>query len=313
MKVKNLLLLLLLAAMWGPSFLFIKVAVAEIPPLTLVLGRVGMAAVILYLLLWWQRQSLPRQWTTWKHLAVMALIHNAIPFFLFSWGEQYIDSALAAILNGTTPIFTILLAHYLTVDDQLTTAKVSGVLLGLVGLAFLIGPTLLDGVQATTWGVLALAVAAVFYAVAIVYSRNHLRGLPPLVAPTGQLLLATLYLLPLALWVDRPFALPMPSVAAAASLLALAVLGTAVAFVVYYRLVETADASYVAMVTYLIPVIGVILGVLVLNERLFWYTYVGFGLILAGVMLVNGFFSHVYRLGRPKPRLPAVQPDRSSC
>jgi drug/metabolite transporter (DMT)-like permease len=256
---------------------------------------------------------LPRQWTTWKHLAVMALIHNAIPFFLFSWGEQYIDSALAAILNGTTPIFTILLAHYLTVDDQLTTAKVSGVLLGLVGLAFLIGPTLLDGVQATTWGLLALTVAAVFYAVAIVYSRNHLRGLPPLVAPTGQLLLATLYLLPLALWVDRPFALPMPSVAAAASLLALAVLGTAVAFVVYYRLVETADASYVAMVTYLIPVIGVILGVLVLNERLFWYTYVGFGLILAGVMLVNGFFNHVYRFGRPKPRLPTVQPDRSGC
>jgi drug/metabolite transporter (DMT)-like permease len=290
MKLRNLLLLALLAAMWGPSFLFIKVAVADIPPLTLVLGRVGIAAALLYLLLLWRRESLPRRWITWKHIAVMALIHNTIPFVLFSWGEQYIDSALAAILNGTTPIFTILLAHYFTVDDHLTPTKVGGTLLGLVGLAFLIGPALLDGVQVTTWGLLALTAASIFYAVAIIYSRNHLRGLPPLVAPTGQLLLATLYILPVALLVDRPFSLPQPSLAAAASLLALAVLGTAVAFVVYYRLVETADPSTVSMVTYIIPVIGVVLGVLILNERLLWSTYAGFAFILVGVMSVNGLF-----------------------
>jgi drug/metabolite transporter (DMT)-like permease len=290
MKLRNLLLLALLAAMWGPSFLFIKVAVADIPPLTLVLGRVGIAAALLYLLLLWRRESLPRRWITWKHIAVMALIHNTIPFVLFSWGEQYIDSALAAILNGTTPIFTILLAHYFTVDDHLTPTKVGGTLLGLVGLAFLIGPALLDGVQVTTWGLLALTAASIFYAVAIIYSRNHLRGLPPLVAPTGQLLLATLYILPVALLVDRPFSLPQPSLAAAASLLALAVLGTAVAFVVYYRLVETADPSTVSMVTYIIPVIGVVLGVLILNEKLLWSTYAGFAFILVGVMSVNGLF-----------------------
>ena len=290
MKFKNFLLLMLLAALWGPSFLFIKVGVAEIRPLTFVLGRVGIAALVLYGILRWQGGRLPGWGAVWKHIAVVALLHNSLPFVLFSWGEQYIDSALASILNGTTPLFTIVLAHFLTDDDHLSPAKVGGVVLGLGGLAFLIGPTLFGGFEATTWGLLAVVVASICYGIAIVYVRNHLRGLPPLVAPTMQMMLASLYLTPLALWLDRPLGMSLPSLPALGSWLALGVLGTALAFIVYYRLIETADASYVSMVTYIVPVFGVMLGVLVLHERLSWNTYLGFGLILLGVMAVNGVF-----------------------
>lgn len=295
MKLKNLLLLILLAALWGPSFLFIKIAVAEIPPLTLVLGRVGIAAVLLTLFLWAQGKTLPRSRTVWRHLAVMGFIHNTIPFVLFGWGEQYIDSAMASILNGTTPLFTIILAHYFVGDDRLTPAKLVGALIGFAGLLLLITPSLTDGVQVTTWGLLAVSLAAAMYGVAIVYSRNHLRGLPPLVAPAGQMIMATIYLLPLSLLVDRPFSLPPLSLPVVGAMAALGVFGTAVAFVVYYRLIETAPASYVSMTTYIIPVFGVVLGVLVLSEKLTWHAYAGFALILLGVMIVNGLL----KLKRP--------------
>lgn len=292
MNWKNLGLLLLLAAMWGPSFLFIKVAVEDIPPLTLVLGRVAIGATFLSIVLVSQRRKLPNDRLLWRHLAVVALLHNALPWVLLSWGEQYIDSALASILNGTTPLFTIVLAHFLVQGDRMTASKVMGVLLGFVGLFLLILPSLAGGVQASTWGLLAVTIAAALYGVAIIYSRNHLRGLPPLVAPTSQLLLATLFMFPVAMIVDRPWTLPAPSTAALASLVALGILGTGLAFIIYYRLIETANPTYISMVTYVIPIFGVILGVLILNEQLTWYALAGFALILLGVMVVNGLFAN---------------------
>lgn len=295
MKLKNFLLLVLLAALWGPSFLFIKVAVADIPPLTLVLGRVSLGALMLYAVLRWQGGNLPPFGPIWKHLAFVGLVQNAIPYVLFGWGEQYIDSALASILNGITPIFTIILAHFFVVDERLTAAKVTGAFMGMGGLLFLIGPSLAGGIQATTWGLVAVTAATFCYGVAIVYARNHLRGLPPLVVPTSQLLMASAYLLPLSLFLERPYRLFMgegtPSWPAIGSVLALALLGTALAFVVYYRVLEVAEASFVSMVTYMVPVFGVILGVVVLDEQLAWNTYAGFALILLGVTVVNGLFS----------------------
>jgi len=293
-KWKNFLWLMLLAALWGPSFIFIKVAVEEIPPITLAAGRVALAALLLYLVLRIQGRNLPGFGTVWKHFAIMGFISNALPFVLFSWGEQYIDSAMAAILNGTTPIFTILLAHFFIADDRITPPKMVGVLLGFGGLILLILPSLFDGVEATTWGLLAITVAAVFYAMAIVYSRKNLRGLPPMVAPTAQLTMAAVYLIPLSLLVDMPQTLPLPGWQAIASLLALAVFGTGIAFVIYYRLLEGSSATYLSMVTYLIPVVGIILGVLVLDEQLSWNAYAGCGLILVGVMAVNGVFNHSF-------------------
>lgn len=300
MNWKNLGLLILLAAMWGPSFLFIKVAVGDIPPLTLVLGRVAIGAAFLMAVLVSQRRQLPRERRVWHALAFTALMQNALPWVLLSWGEQYIDSALASILNGTTPLFTIVLAHFLVEGDRLTASKVLGVVLGFAGLFLLILPSLTLGVRASTWGIIAITIASAAYGVAIVYGRKNLRGLPPLVAPTTQLLLATAYMLPIALLIDRPWSLPMPTPAALASLLALGVLGTGLAFIVYFRLLETADPTYLSMVTYVIPIFGVILGVLVLDERLTWHTLAGFALILLGVMVVNGLFAnHLPVLRRP--------------
>jgi drug/metabolite transporter (DMT)-like permease len=290
MKWKNFLLLLVLAALWGPSFLFIKVAVAEIPPLTIVLGRVGIGGILLYGVLRLQGRNLPPLGRVWLHFAFAAIVQNAIPFLLFGWGEQYIDSALAAILNGTTPLFTLLLAHMFTSDDRLTPTKTLGTFIGFSGLALLIGPSLLGGVKATTWGLIAVAVASLCYGIAIVYGRRNLRGLPPMVAPTAQLLLATLFMLPLSLVLEQPFNLPAPSWPALGSLLALGVFGTGLAFVVYYRIMEQTSATYVSMVTYLVPVFGVILGVVILNEQLGWNAYLGCALILLGVMIVNGVF-----------------------
>lgn len=305
MGIRNFLWLMLLAVLWGPSFLFIKVAVGEIPPFTLVAGRVGLAAVLLYLILRLQRRALPRFGRIWLHFAVVGFFSNALPFTLFSWGEMHIDSALASILNGTTPLFTILLAHLLTSDDRLTPVKVMGSLLGFGGLVVLIAPSLLGGVRATTWGLIAATLAAASYGVATVYTRKNLRGLPPLVGPTAQLLMATLYILPLALLIEQPFRQPLPTWPALASLLALSMVGTALAFVVYYYVIDRTSATYVSMVTYLVPVIGVALGIMVLNEKPAWNAYAGCALILLGVMVVNGVFK---ALNWRRPAEAAVRP-----
>lgn len=287
---KNLLLLIALASLWGPSFLFIKVAVAEIEPLSVAFGRLAIGAVFLLVVIRMQGKHLPRNRRILGSLAFTALAHNALPFVLFAWGEQFIDSALASILNGTTPLFTIVLAHFFVAGDRMTPAKVIGVVVGFAGLVVLVLPALTAGVEATVWGILAVALAAASYGVAIVYTRNHLRGLPPLVAPATQLSLAAIYLLPPVLLFDQPWLQATPSPAALWSMLALGLLGTGVAFVVYYRLLETAEPTYMSMVTYLIPVVGVILGVVVLGEQITAVTLLGFALILGGVAIVNGVF-----------------------
>lgn len=292
MALRNFSWLLLLAALWGPSFLFIKIAVQDIPPFTLVLGRVGIAALLLYLILRLTGRNLPKLGRIWLHFAVVGLFSNALPFTLFSWGEIHIASALAAILNGATPLFTMLLAHAFTADDRLTPVKIVGTTVGFGGLVLLIAPSLWQGVYATAGGLIAVIIATVSYGVAIVYTRQNLRGLPPLVGPTAQLSMATLYILPLSLWLERPFSLPAPSWMAWASLLGLAILGTALAFVVYYYVIERTSATYVSMVTYLVPIFGVTLGVAVLDEQPGWPAYIGCMLILVGVMTVNGLFRY---------------------
>lgn len=293
MSWKNLSLLFLLAAMWGPSFVFIKVAVETIPPITMVFGRVALAAILLYLFLRLKNGRMPTSRTTWKHLTVVALTHNTIPFVLFAWGEQYVDSAMASILNGTIPFFTIILAHFFTQDDRLTPAKIAGVLVGFAGLVVLVLPSFQGGHRATAWGIMALVLAAFLYGVAIVYTRNHLRGLPPLVAPTGQLILASLFLMPVMLLVDQPWTMALPSLASIMSMVALGVVGTALAFILYYRMMERVGASYISMVAYMIPVFGIIFGVLLLGETITQAMVIGCALILLGVMIVNGLFNGI--------------------
>ena len=288
MQKKVLFWLIVMALLWGPSFLFIKIAVNEIPPLTLSASRVGLASLLLLGVLWVQGRRLPKFGPIWTHFAVMGIVSNAVPFTLLNWGEQYIDSAIAAILIGTTPLFTIFLAHIFMANDRLTGRKLLGALLGFAGLSLLFGPALLGGVQATLLGLLAATTAAASYAIAIIYGKRYLHGLPPLVAPTAQLVMATVFLMPVSLVVDQPFSLALPTWPAILALAAVAVFGTTVAYVAYYHTMEFATATELSMVTYLVPIVGAVMGMVVLNERLGWNGTLGCGLIIVGVMVVNG-------------------------
>ncbi|MGH1365655.1 MAG: DMT family transporter [Calditrichia bacterium] len=290
MKLRNFLWLLFLAALWGPSFLFIKVAVQEFPPITLSTIRVGLGALVLYPIMRWLGNSLPRERQLWRHFAFVGLFNHAIPFALFSWGEIYVDSAIASILNGTTPLFTIIIAHFFTEDDRLNSTKSIGTLIGFIGLMLIVGPAIFEGARTTTLGLIAVTIPAACYGLSIVYTRRYLRGLPKLVAPTAQLMSGTLWLLPFALLIDQPLSLANPSLAAWGSLIALAVFGTAIAFIVYFHLIETVSATYISMVTYLVPIFGIFLGIVVLNESVGWNGFAGCALIIFGVMVVNGLF-----------------------
>lgn len=295
MKLKTFLWLLVLASLWGPSFLFVKVAVVEIPPLTLVAIRVTVAAVLLYVLLRMEGQKLPQPGPIWKHFTVSGLLNNALPYVLLSWGELYIDSALAAILIGATPLFTLVLAHFVTTNDRLTPTKIVGVMIGFVGVVVLFGPALGSGVHATIWGLLASLAAALCYGGGITYSHKHLRGLPSLVGPTAQLTVAAVVLAPLALLIEQPYRLAMPSWNAIGSILLLAVFSTVLAFVLYFRAMESIPATVLSMVTYMVPIVGMILGVVILNEQLGWNAYLGSGLVLLGILVVNGLFKGMGR------------------
>jgi len=293
MRNSNLFLLVLLAMLWGPSFLFIKIAVAEIPPLTLVAIRLSLAAVFLYAILKIAGRSLPRGWDEWKKFVFMGFFANSLPFVLFSFGEQFADSGAASVLNGTTPLFTVILAHSLIEDERLTANRFAGVLIGFLGILLIFFPDLLrlingqalDSTGAVV-GLLAFIAASVCYGIAIVYGRMRLRGLPPLVGPAAQLICAAVIVLPVSLLVDRPFDLA-PSAPAALSATALGIFGTAFAYLVYYRLVDQAGATFISLVTYLLPPIGVILGVLILDEEPGIYALAGMAAIIGGVMLVN--------------------------
>ena len=290
MKLKTILWLFVLASLWGPAFLFVKVTVEEVPPLTLVAVRVSLAAIMLYILMRIQNHNLPRFGSIWKLFAISGLLNNAVPYVLLSWGELYIDSALAGILIGIAPLFTLILAHFFTTSDHFTPTKTIGVAVGFGGLITLLAPTLMGGVQATLWGLLASLAAALCYGAGIVYSKKYLRGLPPLVGPTAQLTAAAMFLVPLSLLVERPYTLPIPSWTATGSLLLLATFSTALAFALYFRAMETISATVLSMVTYIVPVVAMVLGVVVLNEQLGWNAYLGSLLVLLGIMIVNNVF-----------------------
>ncbi len=288
MSLLNFVWILFLAMLWGPSFLFIKVAVAEIPPLTTAALRVTFAALFLLSFIRIKGIELPKFGKAWRHFAVLGFFANALPFFLFCWGEQYIDSAIASILNGTTPVFTLLIAHFFTSDEKLSLPKLIGVIISFQGLIALVWPSLMSGFNATAFGCFAVILASLSYGVALVYARKNVRKMPKLVVPTAQLIMASIYLIPASLIMERPLAMAFPSYEAIGSVMALAMLGTAIAFVVYYHILERVGVIHLSMVTYIVPLFGVILGVFVLNEGLTIYTYIGGFLILLGVMIVNG-------------------------
>ncbi len=280
------LILITLGAIWGASYLFIKVGGAEIPPFTFVEGRTLIAALALLVAMRWRGETLPRTRREWLPLVAMGIFNGVIPYTAITWGELYISSGLAAILTATMPIFTILLAHWFTRDEKLTALKIVGILVGFVGVVVLFLDELTRGLRIEFWGQLAVVIAAASYALATIIARKFLNGVSHLVASTGQLASAALWMLPLSLAFDHPLAL-RPSLVAIGSLAILALLGTAFAYLLYYWLIEHTGATRTSLVTYLIPITGVLLGALLLHEPLRLDALVGLALIIAGVGLVN--------------------------
>ncbi len=277
-------MLILLALIWGSSFLFIKVAVAEVSPMFLVQGRLTLAVLFLYGVLHLRGLRLPRGRRIWAILAVIGFFNNALPFTLISWGEQYIDSGLAAVFNGTMPLFTVIIAHFLTRDDRMNLAKVIGVLIGFGGVAVLVSADVRDVARANVLGEMAVMGAACSYGLATTLARKYLHNERAEVAAAGQLTMSAL-LLALIIVVTRQPLPAMPSAAALGSIAALGVMGTGIAYLIYYRLLKQIRATQMSLVTYLLPITAIMWGVLLLGEHPGLRTFAGMGLILGGVML----------------------------
>jgi drug/metabolite transporter (DMT)-like permease len=280
--------LLALSSLWGGSFFFYKVLVAELPPFTVVLGRVSIAALALHLLLLARRDPLSLTAQQWKSFLVLGLLNNVIPFSLIAFGEIRIASGSAAILNATTPIFTILVAHFFTNDEKITTAKGVGVLAAFLGVAVLIGPAALSGFgQGDLLGDAACLLAAAVYSLGATYGRRF-KGIAPLKIATAQVTASTIILLPLAALVDRPWDLPMPSTGAWAALLAIALLSTSLAYLLFFRILAVAGATNLVLVTFLLPGSAMALGALFLDETVTLRALMGMALIGLGLAAIDG-------------------------
>ena len=283
------LLLAALALLWAGSFLFGKVAVSEIPPLSVALGRVALAALALNLLLLALGQRLPTARTDWLAFLGMGLLNNAVPFALIFWGQTRIGAGLASILNATTPLWTVIVAHLLTADEKMNAGKLAGVLFGIGGVAVLVGPSVLAGVGEDVPAMLAIVLAALSYAFAGIFGRRFAAmGLAPLSVATGQLTAATFIMLAPASLIDRPWALAPPGVMAIVALVGLALVSTALAYVIYFRLLATAGATNLLLVTFLIPPGALVLGMLLLHEHLQKRQAAGLLLIGAGLAAIDG-------------------------
>jgi drug/metabolite transporter (DMT)-like permease len=281
------LLLAALSVLWGGSFFFAKVALAELPPFTVVLARVALAALALDLIRRARGQRLPRSPRLWRDFVIMGALNNLVPFSLIVWGQTEIASGLASILNATTPLFAVVLAHGLTRDERLAPARLGGVLAGLAGVVVMIGPQALAGLGGQALAELAILGAALSYALAGIFGRRF-RATPPLITAFGQLCASTLMILPLALLADRPWSLPAPGLSTLGALIGIALLSTALAYVIYFRILAAAGATNLMLVTFLIPVSALVLGTAILGERLASGQLVGMALIGLGLLAIDG-------------------------
>ena len=285
MSRRHVVLLLALSAIWGSSFMFIKVAVAELEPGTLIFVRVGLAALTLLAIvavrpgLGAGRRALAGAWGA---LLVAGLVNSAIPFWLISWAEQSIDSGLTAILQACAPLFAALLAWRFSRGQRVTGARLAGILIGFVGVALLVG---MPGGASDPLAALAVVLSGFCYAAAALYIGARLTGVPPLLISAGSMVTATLVTAPLGL-AQRPA--EMPGWKTIGSMLALGILGTGLAYILYYALITGAGASRAILITYLVPAIAVLYGALVLDEPVTLVAVGGLALVLAGVALGTG-------------------------
>ena len=274
-------LLLALATLWGASYTFIKLGVATIPPITLIAARTLIAGVLLIVIMRWRGLSLPGDAATWRRFLFQACLNSVIPFTLIAWSERTLDAGLATILNSTGPIFTFLLTFAITRHEALTPRKLVGVLAGLAGVCLIIGVQALSRLGEQLAAQLAIVAATICYAGAAIFGRGF-KGLDPMAPAAGSMLSGAAILIPLSTIVDRPWTLA-PSATSMLALLGLAVFSTALAFVIYFRLIQTLGSVGTTAQAYLRVPIGVALGVLFLGESLTSTAWIGLGCVVIGV------------------------------
>jgi drug/metabolite transporter (DMT)-like permease len=282
-------MLLALATVWGGSFFFNAIAVQELPVFTVVVSRVALAAIILLMIMWLRGERLPRDRRVWVAFLGMGFLNNVIPFSLIVWGQQHIASGVASILNASTPLFTVVFAHILTSDESMTKGKFTGVLVGFAGVAVMIG---MDALREFGTGIVAQLLClggAISYAFAGIYGRRfRTMGISPMSTATGQVVASSMILMPIMMLVDQPWTLPVPSLTAIGALIGVAAISTALAYVLYFRILATAGATNLLLVTFLIPVSAILLGTLFLGESLFARHFVGMALIGIGLAAIDG-------------------------
>ncbi len=279
-------LLVLLSVLWGGAFFFVGVAVVELPPLTVVLARVGIAAAILLGLTLSLGHSLPRTLSAWMPFLVMGLLNNVVPFSFLNAGQTMVSVALASIINGLTPLFTALVMASFR-EERLTMYRVVGVLLGVAGVVLISRPDA-DMADARLLGIGLCVAATLSYGFAALWGRRHLADVPPLKSATCQLLSSTLIMTVVVAIVDRPWTLPSPSTEVWMALFGLALFGTAIAYVVFFEILTRAGASNVMLVTLLIPVTALLLGNLFLGEPILLYEIAGAAIIGLGLLSIDG-------------------------
>lgn len=282
-------MLLALSILWGGSFFFVEVAVQALPTLTIVTLRVGLAAAALWAVVLALGLRPPRDARIWAAFFAMGLLNNVIPFGLIVWGQQTIASGLASILNGTTPFFTVVVAGALLVDERLTRLKLAGVAIGFAGVVLMLGVDLLAGLASDVLAQAAVLAAALSYAFAGVFGRRfRSMDVSPVVTAAGQVTASTVLLAPAALLVEAPWTLADPGALVWAAIAGLAILSTALAYILYFSILERAGATNLLLVTFLIPATAILLGVLVLDERLGPWEIAGMALIAAGLAAIDG-------------------------
>lgn len=280
-------LLLLLGLIWGGSFFFARIAVHDIPPFTLVFLRLSIAALALHIYIRGRFGIYGLLRSHWRQFLLLGLLNNAIPHAMIFLGETEIGAGLASVLNATTPIWTVIVAHYATIDEKPSRAKIAGCFVGLVGTAVLVSPSAMTASDIPLWAVLLPVAGAVSYGFAGIYAKRF-KGIPSPVTAAGQMTGSTLLMLPVSLAVDHPWTLSMPPMGTIEAVLALALLSTAFAYILFFRILTLAGATNTSLVTLLVPPSAILLGAVFLGERLGPIEIAGMLLIGLGLVILDG-------------------------
>jgi len=286
MKPTEWAMLVLLSIFWGGAFFFVEIALRGFQPLALVFLRVTIAALILLLVVCLRGHRIPTGLKTWGAYFVMGALNNAIPFSLIVWGQTRIDSGVASILNAATPIFTVLLAHFLTSDEHLNIRKIVGILIGFCGVFLMMSPELKNGFSWRGLGLIAVIGATISYSLAGIFGKRFKQE-PPMVTSTGMLICSAIMMAPLAIF-SGSLGASVFSTRAIAAVLGIAAISTAMAYLLYFRILAAAGATNVLLVTFLIPISALLLGIGVLGEVIHVLEYAGMGAIFLGLIVIDG-------------------------